>query len=81
MSKIVREAKKNLSAVGRAGLVGVLMTGAWVSGGTTVFASERSAVLEEVVVTARKRDESIQDVPVSVTSIGKELKESTVRRL
>ena len=71
MSKIVREAKKNLSAVGRAGLVGVLMTGAWVSGGTTVFASERSAVLEEVVVTARKRDESIQDVPVSVTSIGK----------
>ena len=81
MNKIVREAKKNLSAVGRAGLVGVLMTGAWVSGGTTVLASERSAVLEEVVVTARKRDESIQDVPVSVTSIGKELKESTVRRL
>mgnify|MGYP000306487027 CR=1 FL=1 len=51
MSKIVREAKKNLSAVGRAGLVGVLAAGAWVSGGTTVFASERSAVLEEVVVT------------------------------
>lgn len=38
-------------------------------------------VLEEIVVTARKRSESIQDVPVSVTAIEKELKESTVRRL
>ena len=81
MSKIVRKAKKNLSAVRRASLIGVLMTGAWVSGGPTVFASEPSAVLEEVVVTARKRNESIQDVPVSVTSIAKELKSSSVRRL
>jgi iron complex outermembrane receptor protein len=38
-------------------------------------------VLEEVIVTARKREESIQDVPISVTSIGKELKEASVRRL
>jgi iron complex outermembrane receptor protein len=47
------------------------------------FAQKRSPslALEEVIVTARKREESIQDVPVSVTSIGKELKEASIRRL
>ena len=39
------------------------------------------AVLEEVIVTARKREESIQDVPISVTSIGRELREASLRRL
>ena len=38
-------------------------------------------VLEEIVVTARKRSESIQDVPLSVTAIESELREATVRRL
>ncbi|MFT4520428.1 MAG: iron complex outermembrane receptor protein [Halioglobus sp.] len=42
---------------------------------------ESSLSLEEVLVTARKRTESIQDVPISVTSIGKELKEASIRRL
>jgi iron complex outermembrane receptor protein len=37
--------------------------------------------LEEILVTARKREESIQKVPISVTSLGKELKEATLRRL
>ena len=39
------------------------------------------AVLEEIIVTARKREESIQEVPVSVTSIGRELREASLRRL
>lgn len=38
-------------------------------------------MIEEIVVTARKRSESIQDVPVSVTAIDKELKEANVRRI
>ncbi len=38
-------------------------------------------VLEEVVVTARKRDESLQEVPVSVTSISAELQNPTIRNL
>lgn len=38
-------------------------------------------VIEEVVVTARRKDESIQDVPVSVSSIERELKQANVRRL
>ena len=44
-------------------------------------AQDASLMLEEVLVTARKRIESIQDVPVSVTSISQELKEASLRRL
>lgn len=44
-------------------------------------ALSETAVIEEVVVTARKRAESIQDVPVAVSAIDKELKEANVRRL
>ena len=45
---------------------------------SNVFAQEQdtnssgSALLEEVMVTARKRDESAQDVPISVTAYGSE---------
>ncbi len=45
------------------------------------IADDQGLGVEEIVVTARKRSESIQDVPVSVTAIGKELKQSNVRRL
>lgn len=48
---------------------------------THVVAQEDGYALEEVVVTARKRAESIQDVPLSVTAIGRELKQSTIRNL
>lgn len=51
---------------------------------STVFspiALGNSAFLEEIVVTARKRDESIQDVPVSVSALGVELEQASVRRL
>ena len=46
-----------------------------------VLAQENRVALEEVIVTARKREESIQRVPVSVTSLEKELKEASLRRL
>ena len=45
------------------------------------LASESSLVLEEVIVTATRRDESLQDVAVSVASIDAELDQATVRRL
>ena len=45
------------------------------------LASESSLVLEEVIVTATRRDESLQDVAVSVASIAAELDQATVRRL
>ena len=35
----------------------------------TPFAHAQDAMIEEVVVTARKRQESLQDVPVAVTAL------------
>jgi iron complex outermembrane recepter protein len=51
------------------------------SAAPAVVAQDAKFALEEVLVTARKREESIQDVPVSVTSLTKELKEASLRRL
>ena len=48
---------------------------------TSSIALAESAVIEEIVVTARKRSESIQDVPVAVSAIDKELDNAHVRRL
>ena len=49
----------------------------------SVSAQEESSslVIEEIIVTARKRDESIQDVPEAVTAIAAQLRESSVRRI
>ena len=64
------------------GLLGALPYVALTLGSAVVSTTvSADSVLEEVIVTARKRSESIQDVPVSVTAIGQELKESSVRRL
>ena len=38
-------------------------------------------VIEEIIVTARKREESAQDVPVAITALSAELENSTVRSL
>ena len=37
--------------------------------------------IEEIIVTARKKEESIQDVPMAVTAITDQLRESSVRRI
>ena len=46
-----------------------------------MFAAEGADVIEEVIVTARKKDESIQDVPGAVSAITGQLKEQSVRRI
>lgn len=47
-----------------------------------VHAAEKSVALEEVVVTARKKEESLQDLPLSVTAMtGKALRDSMVSDL
>ncbi len=38
-------------------------------------------VIEEIIVTARKKEESIQDTPLAVTAITGQLREGSVRRL
>jgi iron complex outermembrane receptor protein len=45
------------------------------------IAQENRLVLEEVIVTARKRDESLQEVPVSVTALAAELNKPSIRTL
>ena len=44
-------------------------------------AERNSLALEEIIVTARKKSESIQDVPLAVTAITGQLREGSVRRL
>ncbi len=48
---------------------------------TGAYAQDASFALEEVIVTARKRDESLQDTPVAVSALTKELKEASMRRI
>ena len=48
---------------------------------STAYAEEQSLAIEEVVVTARKQEESAQDIPVSITALSAELKNSSIRSL
>jgi iron complex outermembrane receptor protein len=48
---------------------------------TAAVAQEQTLVLEEVIVTARKRKESLQEVPISVTALTTELAKSSIRNL
>ena len=38
-------------------------------------------VIQEVIVTARKREESVQDVPIAITALSEELNNSNIRGL
>lgn len=44
-------------------------------------AEDSSNVLEEIVVTARKQEESAQDIPIAITALTQELKNSSIRDL
>ena len=50
-------------------------------GVSTASSAENRAVIEEIIVTARKKQESVQDVPISMTALSKELQDSTIRDL
>ncbi|HEY5647328.1 MAG TPA: TonB-dependent receptor, partial [Pseudomonadales bacterium] len=41
--------------------------------------SDARATIEEIIVTARKREESVQDVPIAMTALTQEIRESSVR--
>ncbi len=45
------------------------------------LAAERSIGIEEIIVTARKREESVQDVPVAMTALTEEITDASVRDL
>ncbi len=44
-------------------------------------AAERSAIIEEVIVTAQKREEAAQDVPLPITALSQELQQASIRSL
>jgi len=56
-----------LTAVAAA--VATILTGPQAAAQATGASSENSLALEEIVVTARKREESLQDVPLTVTAV------------
>ena len=45
----------------------------------TAYAEEASLVIEEIIVTARKREESAQDVPIAMTALTTEITDASVR--
>ena len=45
----------------------------------TVHAEDRQYVIEEIIVTARKREETAQSVPIPITALSEELTKSTIR--
>ena len=61
------------------GLVVLMM--APISSANAEASSASGLVIEEIIVTARKREESAQDVPVAITAISTELENSTIRSL
>ena len=64
--------------VGMVAVVGLAVLGSLIS--VPVFA--QGGVLEEVIVTARKRAEAIQDVPVSITAFtGNQLRDAGITNL
>ena len=62
-------------------LVLALLGGIASSVSVSVFAEERTATIEEVVVTARKIAESSQEVPIAITAITDDLNQSNIRDL
>ena len=44
-------------------------------------AESSGAMIEEIIVTARKREESAQEVPIAITALSGELRSSTIRNL
>ena len=48
----------------------------------TGFAQESSSLeIEEIIVTAQKREESLQDVPIAITAITEQLEDATIRNI
>ena len=64
---------KRLAGPSRAGLVSMPLAAALIAAMPAALAQQSdSGVLENIVVTAQKRQEDIQDVPVSIQAIGNE---------
>lgn len=73
---------KNRSMSGSRGFLALAIIASLLCGGlVSPVVIAQGTVLEEIVITARKRAETIQNVPLAVTAITTDLKEASVRRL
>lgn len=61
---------KRLEAAGRTGLLASVPLAAAISLAMPAHAQENEGVLEQVIVTAQKRQENLQDVPLSIQALG-----------
>jgi iron complex outermembrane receptor protein len=68
-----------VAAVIRAAAGALIVSSAAIS--VPTVAEESNLAIEEVIVTARKKEESVQDVPVAMTALSRELRDSTIRDL
>jgi len=58
-----------------------MIAGTFTSAGYSQDESGSSLQIEEIIVTAQKREQSAQDVPISITALDEELLGSTIRNL
>ena len=58
-----------------------MIAGTFTSIGYSQDESGSSLQIEEIIVTAQKREQSAQDVPISITALDEELLGSTIRNL
>lgn len=61
--------------------IGILAFGSTTDEALAQDTGANKLAIEEIIVTARKKDESIQDVPMAVTAITGQLREESVRRI
>ena len=66
--------------LGSIGLAAGFAIGA-IAGAASLPVIAESAAIEEVVVTARKQEESVQDVPIAITALTAELENGSIRNL
>ena len=58
-------------------MTGLIRKKVFVAIAALTFTSAVSAQLEEVLVSAQKRDQSLQDVPISISAVSEDMLEKT----
>ena len=63
------------------GVIGIALASFLLPVGISAAEEEDSVTIEEITVTAQKREEDAQSVPIAITALSQELQESTIRNL
>jgi hypothetical protein len=76
-----KKTRQNFNVAFFAMAIATFVFSSFPNGAAAPDAERNSLALEEIVVTVRKKSESIQDVPLAVTAITDQLREGSGRRL